>query len=150
MPNSSPPRERRIDYRAMLRRLCDRAELGPTARESILSREMLSLAGIPITLQLEEWSSFVKVFAAVGPPQPERAADVYRHLLEQHLALPAPFSLVAGLDAETDSIVLYGFAPLPMTPEADENFLAFLQGCALAAANLRGEAPTSIDQITAV
>ena len=93
--------------------------------------------GMPTQFRLEDWSGFVKIYMEVGQPAPSRLPTLCQAILEQQLMLPAPFAMLAALDAATGSLILYGCAPLPGCVEEDDAFLAFLQGCVDAALLLR-------------
>lgn len=137
-------------YEDALRRVCDLAEVSPADRDVVLSREALILGGVVMALQFEPWSNFIKVFIEVGKPRESDALAFYRWVLTQHLAMPAPFSMVAALHPDTEQLILYAGAPMPDSPEADQGFLAFLFGCAHVCETLRtppGAAPIEMPPV---
>lgn len=143
--SAAGPSAARQAYRAMLERLCIWTQVPSAERDAVLASESLTLGGIPIALQLEEWSSFVKVLVDVGKPAPQDAPGLHRYLLNQQLQQPVPFYLVPAVDPETDHVVLLGSSPLPQDHEADERFFAFLQGCAYVCDTLRANAPHNVE-----
>lgn len=123
------PAAGREAYEAALTRLCERVGIPAAEHESVLANEGIVMGGVPIAFQHEAWSNFIKVFIEVGKPSEADAPAFYRWVLAQHLAMPSPFSMVAGLHPSTDQVVLYGASPMPESPEADEGFMGFVAGC---------------------
>lgn len=124
-------------YAAMLDRLCRLAGVPPAEQPQVLAQQAMMMDGLPTHFRLEEWSGFVKVYMEIGKPAPARLAVLCQAILEQQLALPAPFAILTALDAASGNLVLYGCAPLPEGGSDDDAFLAFLQACADAALALR-------------
>jgi hypothetical protein len=127
--SAADPGAGRQAYENVLLRLCSLAEVAPADHDVVLSREAIILGGVVLALQFEPWSNFIKVFIEVGKPVESEALAFYRWVLAQHLVMPAPFSMVAALHPDTEQVILYGSSPMPDSPEADQGFLAFLQGC---------------------
>ena len=126
------------DYAAMLERLCRIAGVAPADQAQVVAQQAMLIDGLPTHFRYEEWSGFVKIYMEVGRPAPARLPVLCQSILEQQLMLPVPFSMLAGLDAVSGCLVLYGCAPLGAGGwEEDEGFLGFVQGCADAALLLR-------------
>ena len=127
------------DYAAMLERLCRIADVAPAEQEQVVAQQSMLIDGLPTHFRYEEWSGFIKIYMEVGRPAPAKLPMLCQSILEQQLTLPAPFSMLAGLDAGSGSLILYGCAPLGEgSCEEDEGLLAFVQACADAAMLLRG------------
>lgn len=126
------------EYVAMLGRLCRLAGVPPAEQPQVVAQQAMLMDGLPTQFRLEDWSGFVKIYMEIGQPAPARLPALCQAILEQQLTLPAPFAMLAALDAASGSLILYGCAPLAASSEEDEAFLAFLQGCADAALLLRG------------
>jgi hypothetical protein len=125
-------------YAAMLERLCRLAEVAPAEQAQVVAQQAMLIDGLPTHFRYEEWSGFVKIYMEIGRPAPARLPMLCQSILEQQLMLPAPFSMLTGLDAVSGSLILYGCAPLAAGGrDDDESFLAFVQGCADAALVLR-------------
>jgi hypothetical protein len=124
-------------YAAMLDRLCRLAAVPPDEHAQVLAQQAMTMDGLPTHFRLEEWSGFVKIYMEIGRPAPARLPALCQAILEQQLALPAPFTMLTALDALSGKLILYGCAPLSEGGSDDEAFLVFLQGCADAAMMLR-------------
>lgn len=128
-----------LAYRDTLDRLGRLAGVPPELLARVVADETLTLGGVPLLFRLEPWSAFIKVYVEVGRPPPEREAAFHRCLLEQQLLLPAPFTMLAGVDPKSGNVLLYGCAPLPEDAGMDEELLAFLHGCSCAAELMRSD-----------
>ncbi|MET0964050.1 MAG: hypothetical protein ABWY05_14730 [Noviherbaspirillum sp.] len=128
----------RDEYAAMLGRLCRLTGVPPAEQPQVVAQQAMMMDGLPTRFRLEDWSGFVKIYIEIGLPAPARLPSLCQAILEQQLTLPAPFAMLAALDAASGSLILYGCAPLAASSEEDDAFLAFLQGCADAALLLRG------------
>jgi len=84
---------------------------------------------VPIALELDEPSCFIKVYADAGRPSMACAPGVYRALLEHQLYFPPPFQVLVGVHPQSEHVVIYACAPLPSSPQSDDNFLALLHSC---------------------
>jgi hypothetical protein len=124
-------------YAAMLDRLCRLAEVPAAEQAQVMAQQAMVMDGLPTHFRFEQWSSFVKIYMEIGRPSPARLPLLCQSILEQHLTLPAPFTMLTALDAVSGKLILYGCAPLATGSSDDEAFLAFLQACADAALLLR-------------
>lgn len=125
----------------LLERLCVLTEVQDADRRTVLDNGVMTLHGTALAFELEEWSGYVKVYVDVGLPPPESEHELYRYLLEQQLYIPAPFSMVPGVQPESRRIVLYAFAPIPTDKEGDNSFSAFLHACVEVATLLKSKRP---------
>lgn len=124
-------------YLAMLDRLCRLAEVPPSEQAQVVAQQAMMMDGLPTHFRFEEWSNFVKIYMEIGQPAPARLPDLCQSIVEQQLTLPAPFTMLTGLDSASGNLVLCGCAPLTSSSSEDEAFLAFLQACGDAAQSLR-------------
>jgi hypothetical protein len=131
-------------FHALLDRVCTHFNVPHHERTAVLSSQALSIGKAPMSLQLEEWSAFIKVFVDVGRPADQDAPALHRYLLTQQLIQPAPFYMSAGVHPETEHVILYGYSPMPTDAASEEGFFAFLQGCALLHEAIRVEAPAQV------
>jgi len=121
----------------MLERLCRLAGVPAAEQPQVVEQQAMTIDGMPAHFRLEEWSDFVKIYLEIGRPAPVRLPMLCQTIVEQQLALPAPFTMLTALDAGSGNLVLYGCAPLAASSNEDEAFLAFLQACADAALAMR-------------
>lgn len=129
------------NLRKLLERLCVLTEVQDSDRRAVLDKGVMTLNGTALAFKLEEWSGYVKVYVDVGLPPPESEHELYRYLLEQQLYIPAPFSMVPGVQPESRRIVLCAFAPIPTDKEGDNSFSAFLHACVEVATLLKSKRP---------
>lgn len=125
------------DYVAMLERLCLLAGVPEAEQPQVMQQEAMMLAELPVLFRLDEASGFVKIYVDVGAPPPALLPGLCQRLLEGQFALPAPFAMVAALDAQSGHLALIACLPVCRDEDDCQAGFEFLQACVQAALLLR-------------
>ena len=129
----------RGEFDAMLERLCQNAALPVADQPWVLADRIVEINGFGVAFQLDESVGRVKILVDVGEPPFDRAHEIHRWLLEQHLYLQADFNAVSGVDELSGHIVLYAHAPVPADVKQDARCVTQLAKLTTAARRVRNK-----------
>jgi hypothetical protein len=121
------------DYSALLGQLCSLAGVPAAEHALVVEQQALVMAELPVQFRLDEYSGFVKIYVGLGAPPPALLPTLCQRLLESQFSMPAPFSMLTALDAQSGRLALIGCMPLCREPEEMQACFDFLQACVQAA-----------------
>jgi hypothetical protein len=101
--------------RRVMQALC-----GRHADAGIADSGNVVIAGVALSVRLDEASHFVQAYAEVGEPPEHRRGGLLRQALQAQFATPAPWSVLPGLHPRTGCLVLHGVAAIDPQAEPHE------------------------------
>lgn len=142
-PINEPTEDNEIDlaaeFDAMIGRLCTVFDLPATDQATIIQNHLMLIDDVLVSLQLEEWSSHVKMYLDVGSPLTAHEEELHGLLLDRQANFPAPFMMAVARNPDNKRIMLIAFAPLTLDAESDQVVVHALTAAVLTAKGLREE-----------
>ena len=127
------------EFDAMISRICILLNLPPAEQAAIMQNHLMLIDDVLVSLELEEWSSHVKMYLDVGLPLTTHEEELHGLLLDRQADFPAPFMMAVARNPDTKRIMLIAFAPLTLDAESDYVVVHALTAAVLTAKGLREE-----------
>ena len=128
-----------VEFDAMIGRLCILLNLPAADQATIMQNHLMLIDDVLVSLELEEWSSHVKMYIDVGLPLTTHEEELHGLLLDRQAHFPAPFMMAVARNPDTKRIMLIAFAPLTLDAESDYLVVHALTAAVLTAKGLREE-----------
>jgi len=142
-PVYEPTEDNEIDlsteFDAMIGRICSLLKLPAADQATIIQNHLMLIDNVLVSLELEEWSSHVKMYIDVGLPLTTHEEELHGLLLDRQAHFPAPFMMAVARNPDTKRIMLIAFAPLTLDAESDYLVVHALTAAVLTAKGLREE-----------
>ena len=127
------------EFDAMIGRICILLNLSLSDQATIIQNHLMLIDDVLVALELEEWSSHVKMYVDVGLPLATREEELHGLLLDRQADFPAPFMMAVARNPDTKRIMLVAFAPLTLDVESDHIVVNAIAATVLTAKGLREE-----------
>ncbi len=127
------------EFDAMIGRICASLNVPAADQAAIIQNHLMLIDDVLIALELEEWSSHVKMYLDVGLPVKTHADELHGLLLDRQANFPAPFMMAIARNPDTKRIMLIAFAPLTLDADSDYVVLDALTAAVLTTKGLREE-----------
>ena len=127
------------EFDAMISRICILLNLPPAEQAAIMQNHLMLIDDVLVSLELEEWSSHVKMYLDVGLPLTTHEEELHGLLLDRQSDFPAPFMMAVARNPDSKRIMLIAFAPLTLDAESDYVVVHALTAAVLTAKGLREE-----------
>ncbi len=128
-----------VEFDAMISRLCDSLNLPASDRSAVIQNHLMLIDNVLVALEMEEWSSHVKMYLDVGLPLVTHEEDLHGLLLDRQANLPVPFMMAIARNPDTKRIMLLATAPLTLDAESDYVVMDALLAGVLTVKGLREE-----------
>lgn len=128
-----------VEFDAMIGRICALLNLPASDQAAIIQNHLMLIDNVLDSLELEEWSSYVKMYLDVGLPVAAYEGELHGLLLDRQANFPAPFMMAVARNPDTKRIMLVAYAPLPLDAESDYVVVHALTAAVLTAKGLREE-----------
>lgn len=127
------------EFSAMMSRICISLNLPVADQAAIFQNHLMLIDDVLVSLELEEWSSHVKMYLDVGLPLTTHEEELHGLLLDRQANFPTPFMMAVARNPDNKRIMLIAFAPLTLDSESDHVVLHALSAAVLTAKGLREE-----------
>lgn len=127
------------EFDAMISRICILLDLPVTDQAAIIQNHLMLIDDVLVSLELEEWSSHVKMYLDVGLPLTTHEEELHGLLLDRQANFPTPFMMAVARNPDNKRIMLIAFAPLTLDAESDYVVVHALTAAVLTAKGLREE-----------
>ena len=128
-----------VEFDVMIGRICTQLNVPAFDQPMVIQNHLMLIEDVLVALELEEWSSYVKMYLDVGLPLTTHEEELHGLLLDRQADVPAPFNMAIARNADTKSIMLVAYSPLTLDAESDYVVVNTLTAAVLLVKGLREE-----------